>query len=701
MGGLLACLLPWLLAVTCARAAEDAVLTTAAEVHRLTPRQSASGKLVKLRGVVTYVRGVGPDLAFQDHTGGVLLDWHPQPGSAPLEPGVELEIEGVTGVSPPTPRVKVHRLTITGNPGLPPPRVCTVAELLTADVEASYVEFSGLLRSVRVEDATDPHRLALAFGPVSSRLTVWVSRWTEETRAAYQPGAVLRVRGVLLRWKTLDFLPYSTFAVVHDPSGVTILSPPSSAGDRALRTVPEILNSRPDDESTFPLRVRGVVTLDRSPQGIVIQDEDAALWVRPLIATGFQPGEVVEATGFPGPNGARKELEDAEIVRVGRAPLPLPLEISPSEFNHNKPQWKDGHLAKVRGIVRQSSVSGAGVTHWLEFGQNTLPLLLPPGSDASSIVGSRVEATGVLEAHLNQRILRTGWGLSDYELHLHGPASLRVVSPAPWWTRQRLLAALGTIIAVAGGSALWALSLRKKVAEKTAALSREITARHDQELLSEERQRLARDLHDTLEQTLTGASLQLDAVEALQTVPVSAKPGEPFQLARRLLDRSRDELRRAVWDLTPGLLEQRGLPAALAAMAEEQSGSGEVAITVNCGPGAEELPDRLAAHLCRVVQEATSNAVRHGRAKHVGIDLTLAGGSLELVVADDGSGFNPDTAAGIQKGHFGINGMKERLRRLNGECEIHSRPGEGTILRVRCPVGTITSHGAPPQNDLK
>jgi signal transduction histidine kinase len=690
--GLLAYVLTLFSVATLAHAADTGLLTTAAEVHRLTPRESASGLPVKLRGVITYVRGVGPDLAFQDHTGGVLLDWFPESGSEPLHPGMELEIEGVTGVNPPTPRVKVLRLEVLGNPGLPTPRVATVSELLTADVEASYVEFTAVLRSVRVEEAAEPHRLALAFGPVSSRLTVWVSRWNEETKASYHPGATLRVRGVLLRWKTQDFLPYSTFAVVHDPSGITVMAPASSTSERPLMTIPEALTSRSLNDASLPLRVRGVVTLDRSPQGLVIQDDEAAIWVRPLTAGSFQPGDLVDVTAFPGTNGARKELEDAEIVWVDRAPLPRALELSPSEFNHNRPQWKDGHLVRVQGVVRQSSVSDAGVTHWLDFGRSTLPLQLPLGSDPPSLAGSMVEATGVLEAHLNQRILRTGWGLSDYELHLQGPANLKVIAPPPWWTRQRLLAALGSIIAVAGGSALWALSLRRRVMEKSAQLAREITARHDQELLAEERQRLARDLHDTLEQTLTGASLQLDAVEALQPVAIASKPGEPFQLARRLLDRSRDELRRAVWDLTPGLLEQRGLPNALAAMAEERSRGGEVTITIECDESAEGLPDRLAAHLCRVAQEATSNAIRHGRAKHIAIELKVATDSVEILIKDDGVGFNTDNAAGIQTGHFGINGMKERLRRLNGECEIHSRPGEGTIVRARCPIGTGPSH---------
>lgn len=664
------------------------VLTKASELHRLTPRESASWIPVKMRGIITYIRGVGSDHVVQDDTGGVMIDWNQKPGSPILGVGMEVEIEGHTNINPPTPRVTVNRLQILGEPGLPASRDCTLSEVLTEPLEASLVEFTGRVRSVRTESAATPTRLALDFGPRSARVNVWISRWNEKDREQFKPGVQVRVRGVLLRWKTSNWLPYTTFVVVQEPGWLRILDVPPPVTSLPLISIPEAISSRHSSDPGVPVRVQGVITLHRPGEGFILQGDEATVWVHPSQATSFSPGDLVEAVGFAEPTGERKELEDAEVTLIRNAGLPEPVLLAPEDFKSAQPLWMDGHFVRIQGTVQQSSVSLAGTTIWLDFGRQTLPLNLPAaGKDdpPPPPAGSVVEATGVLQAHLNLLNRKIGWGVSDYEMLLQGPASLKVIRPPSWWTQRRLLGALGVILALAGGSALWALSLRRRVAEKSAQLAREITARHDQEILAEERQRLARDLHDTIEQTLTGAALQLDAVEA--TAPLQPEGNsEPLVLARRLLDRSRDELRRAVWDLTPGLLEQSGLPAALQAMADEQSRDGELDIEIHCDPDAEALPDRLAAHLCRVVQEATSNAIRHGHAKHVVVDLKLAHPGVTLTIQDDGRGFNPATAPGITEGHFGVNGMKERMRRLGGDCEIHSRPGEGAILRAFCLV---------------
>ncbi len=678
-----------LLAISPSASAEpQRVLKKAEELHRLTPQESASWIPVKIRGVITYVRGIGPDHVVQDDTGGVVIDWVCRPGDPPLKVGTEVLIEGHTNINPPTPRVKVNDLVVLGEPGLPAAKVSTISEILTAPVEASLVEFTGRIRSIRIEAAAIPRRLALDFGPRGARVNVWVSRWDETTRERFKPGMAVRVRGVPLRWKTSNWLPYTTFVVVHEPGWVDVLADPPPLETLAAVSIPQAISSRPYSEPGVPIKVRGVVTLNRPNEGFVMQGDGAALWVRPSETTSLNPGDCVEVVGFSEPGEERKELEDARVLGIQPDTLPAPAVLTPEDFKNAQPLWMDAQLVRIRGTLQQSSVSLTGTTIWLDFGKQTIPIHLPAGGregPAPPPSGSVVEATGVLQAHLNQINRKIGWGVSDYEMLLQGPASIKLIRPASWWTRQRLAAALGVILLAAGGSALWALSLRRRVAEKSAALAREISARHDQEILAEERQRLARDLHDTIEQTLTGAALQLDAVEATYEGPQSGPGAEPLHLAQRLLDRSRDELRRAVWDLTPGLLEQSGLPAALRVMADEQSRSG-VSVEVHCDPEAEGLPDRLSAHLCRVVQEATSNAIRHGRARHVVVSLKLEDPGVTLTIRDDGIGFDPSTALGIKDGHFGLNGMKERLRRLGGNCEISSLPGQGAVLLASCRI---------------
>jgi len=265
-------------------------------------------------------------------------------------------------------------------------------------------------------------------------------------------------------------------------------------------------------------------------------------------------------------------------------------------------------------------------------------------------------------------------------LHVQDFRGLKVLREGPWWTSQRVITAFLVITAVAGAAAGWALFLNRRVAEKSKALVKEIANRREQEIVAAERQRLAGDLHDTLEQTLTGASLQLDAMGD-GDVP------KPLLLARSLLDRSRDELRRAVWDLTPGVLEERGFAAALESIAGEQRELSGSKIDCSFTGEPDKVPERIATHLCRIAQEGIANALKHGHPTTIRIVVNVGNDGAELTVNDDGRGFSVSDAPGISSGHFGINSMKERMRRLDGTLEIRSAPGEGTTIRACCPLG--------------
>jgi signal transduction histidine kinase len=245
-----------------------------------------------------------------------------------------------------------------------------------------------------------------------------------------------------------------------------------------------------------------------------------------------------------------------------------------------------------------------------------------------------------------------------------------------------LFMALGLAGGVFALALSWAFTLRRRVETRTALLAREVRARHDAELLSAERARLAADLHDGIAQTLTGAAFQLEVAQA------APDPNTHLSLAQRLLDRSRDDLRRALWDLTPGALLERDLPGALAQTGRELSAEA-CSVEVRTEGTPVPLPDRLRAHLFRVGQEAISNAVRHGEAKRIDVCIRYAGEQVVLTVADDGRGFEPKAAPGPETGHFGLRALRERLHRLGGELTIESG-ATGTRL-----VATVPLPGEP------
>ena len=202
----------------------------------------------------------------------------------------------------------------------------------------------------------------------------------------------------------------------------------------------------------------------------------------------------------------------------------------------------------------------------------------------------------------------------------------------------------------------------------------------------EERTRLAREIHDTLAQQLTAIVLQLEAAEAF----VERSPGRagPMVITARDLARSAlQEARRSVWNLRPAPLDATGLVAALDREVRRWRQYSGIPARLR----AEGLPNPLPLQpavevaLFRIVQEALANAARHSNARRVEVSVARVDGALEVCVADDGEGFDAERSP--QRGSFGLMGMGERARLAGGLLELSSRPGEGTRVVVRLPLG--------------
>jgi nitrate/nitrite-specific signal transduction histidine kinase len=203
----------------------------------------------------------------------------------------------------------------------------------------------------------------------------------------------------------------------------------------------------------------------------------------------------------------------------------------------------------------------------------------------------------------------------------------------------------------------------------------------------EERTRLAREIHDTLAQQLTGIVLQLEAAEALQSRNHSERARELMVAAREQARLALQEARRSVWNLRPMPLEAAGLTAAVALEAERFGSRTGMAVTVrNDGvPRNLALSPQSEVAVFRILQEALANAGQHSGASHVEVELRAADGALALVVSDDGSGFDagPEGIPGAAGDSFGLVGMRERARLIGAEFEVISDHAGGTTVSVR------------------
>jgi signal transduction histidine kinase len=198
-----------------------------------------------------------------------------------------------------------------------------------------------------------------------------------------------------------------------------------------------------------------------------------------------------------------------------------------------------------------------------------------------------------------------------------------------------------------------------------------------------ERERLARDMHDSLGHNLVALSVQLEAVQRLYRVDPEAASAVLNDL-KRLTRGSMAELRRTLAGLrTPGLGD-RSLQDALQALCEDFRQRNQVQVHCAWDDGVGSLPALLAEALWRVVQEAFMNIEKHAAASQVDLRLQLQTDGVCLSIEDNGCGFDPKSA--IPPGHYGLAGMRERVEGVGGTLAIHCQPGSGTRLEVHIPT---------------
>lgn len=212
----------------------------------------------------------------------------------------------------------------------------------------------------------------------------------------------------------------------------------------------------------------------------------------------------------------------------------------------------------------------------------------------------------------------------------------------------------------------------------------ELARQRDAEMATlRERERLARELHDSLGHSLVTLTVQLEAIQRLYAVDPTRASGRVDEL-KALTRSSMEDLRRSLANLrTPGLGERK-LSEALKAFADELAARAPLAVEVHLPPEADPLPPALAEALWRVAQEGLTNVERHAQARRATVRLTLEAKWAILRVQDDGVGLPED--AERRPGHFGLRGLRERVEGLGGTLTLNGEVNLGTVVEARVPI---------------
>jgi nitrate/nitrite-specific signal transduction histidine kinase len=359
-----------------------------------------------------------------------------------------------------------------------------------------------------------------------------------------------------------------------------------------------------------------------------------------------------------------EELRDRneELVALNALAATLTRSLDPAEL-------LGGAVEAVRAILPVAAVAGYTIAHDLPRMVTHHPARLREAADEMAEGVTVALSTNALTVRQSAagRVVAIPVGAGGAPL---GALAALVSSSVQVPERIRIL--LGAVADQVG------LALRTA---QFAAEGRELA-------VLEERTRLAREIHDTLAQQLTGIVLQLEAAEAMQSRNRGERSRDLVVAAREQARLALQEARRSVWNLRPMPLEAAGLTAAVTLEAERFGSATGIAVTVrNDGvPRDLALAPQSEVAVFRILQEALANAGRHSRAHLVDVELRSGGGELWLSISDDGAGFDVDDENGSRAGRFGIVGMHERARLIGAELEVTSRPEGGTRVSLRVPL---------------
>jgi signal transduction histidine kinase len=275
------------------------------------------------------------------------------------------------------------------------------------------------------------------------------------------------------------------------------------------------------------------------------------------------------------------------------------------------------------------------------------------------------------------------WGAANPIMHYTAMAGTTFVAmpEAPDLSRVVSVSTLGaagfTMVSAMAVAAGLVTAFVDRLREQGAAFAERLI-----EAQESERRRVARELHDEIGQTLTAIRLNLGAIEQAHE---PAKRSTLVQDTCAIVDQGVQQVRDLSLDLRPPLLDDLGLPAALRSHVKREAERAGIEAEVIAEAGDARLPPELETACFRIAQEALTNVVRHSGARRVCVELTKAGGELQLAVVDDGKGFDL-SGAGKQQLGLGLLGMRERAAIAGGFLTIKSAPGGGTQVRAHFPL---------------
>ena len=589
------------------------------------------------------------------------------PANPLVEPGDRLRIMGrshegvmIGGIEP----VAVGTIG-KGEP--PPPRPIGPDELRSGRWHYHVVELTGVVREIRPA------------GEAGAEVTLTVSGQrvdfiieTADATVRDLVDARVTVRGLAagdVNDRRQIVRPYIRVKRLAD---VEVLDrPPADPFARPALPLAEFQRANLDDR-----RIKLVGTAVAAPiaGGVFLRQAGRSVFVETK-AEGIRGGDTVEAVGFPEMGPYSLYLADAECRVTGSGPAPAPRLDLRTPFGASL----DGELVRFDGRIVQRLPAGDRTELVVAAEGKRFTVIVPPGVAVTAGEDAVVRVTGVCRVAAVQGDRYRAMP-EAYTVWLSVPDDLVVLSRPSWWTPRRIAIAAGAAAFAAAAGGIWVALLRRQVRRQMRVIERSLQS----QAVADERRRIAREFHDTLEQGLAAVALRLDAA-------VSCAVDEPTRLMldrqRQLLAGLQEETRDFLWDLREPVLAGGSLADAIRSQVAYVQSLTTVPVAFEAVGEPPPLSAIVQYQLVRIAREAAINAVKYAHAGRISIRLEAGAAGVAVPVAlglwitDDGKGF--DLAdRGAADGHFGIQGMRERAKRIDAELRIDTAPGRGTIVSV-------------------
>jgi signal transduction histidine kinase len=665
--------------------APQLLLTNATQIRQLNAEQAAQSLPVHLQGVIITKAAPAPERAavIWDDTASIYL----LGGTnlfLNLERGDLVDAVGVTDPGEFAPIVKATCVRKVGVGALPSPQRVTLGDLLGGGPDGQWVEISGIVRSLDVvmpKDAFGQWHMELA--TMGGKVSV-VSNGERPSEVA--PDARVRVQAVCFYQFTQKRQVLRPMLLVPGGVSVAVEKPAPPNDSIPLRPAGSLLEFSPESGAGHRVHVGGVVTHQEPGTNVWIRDGSGALRIQTKQTGLLRAGDFIDVLGFPKYGSYTPALEDAVFEKRGTTnlPAPIPLTAAADAFDHlaDLVSFEDATLVEFQAVPD-------GWILTLQQNGTTFKGIIKSANARMAAnqwqAGSVVRVTGICSINVDdaEPILGGGvWHPQSFQLLIRSTGDLVTLRAPPWWTPRHIIFLL---LVLTGASVLITATVmwlaRQRLHEQA---HRRAMAEAQFAAILAERNRVAREIHDTLAQGLAATSVHLRM--ARKNVNGSSEPlSHHLEVAQQLVRDSLEEARNSIWNMRSQVLETADLAGALEGILQQMADGTELKCQFQVMGRPRRFAPVLENNILRIGQEAISNAVRHANARSISVNMDFAQRHFHLKIKDDGCGFDfakPPPG----DGGFGLVGMRERTAHINGQLEITSVLQRGTELTLHIPL---------------